>query len=90
MANKRDLKRSINYICSDLFAECIAASLYGVPADKDNTDALLQAIIKIHSNYIRRVSHPEPGMSNKAYYKDLKDNFTKQINEIIDQISNLN
>lgn len=28
MANKRDLKRTINYITSELFAECVAASLY--------------------------------------------------------------
>jgi len=90
MANKRSLKRNINYICSDLFAECIAASLYGVPSNRDNINALLSAIIKIHSYYIRRVSHPEPGMSMKEYYKDLRDNFTKHITEIIDQISNLN
>ena len=32
--NKRDLKRSINYICSDLFAECVAASLYGGSPNK--------------------------------------------------------
>ena len=28
MSNKRDLKRTINYICGDLFVEGIAASLY--------------------------------------------------------------
>lgn len=89
MANKRTLKRDISYICSDLFAECIAASLYGIPANKDNINALLTAILKIHSNYIKRVSYPEPGMNIKDYYKDLKDNFAKQVNEIVDQINNL-
>ena len=89
MANKRTLKRNISYICSDLFAECIAASLYSKPANQDNINALLAAILKIHSNYIRRVSHPEPGMSMRDYYKDLKDNFAKQINEIVDQINNI-
>lgn len=90
MANKRELKKRINYICSDLFAECIAASLYGIPADKQTLDALLYSIIKIHSNYIARISHPEPGMKAGAYYKDLTENFSKQINEIVDQIGNLN
>ena len=28
MPNRRDLKKTINYICSELFAECVAASLY--------------------------------------------------------------
>lgn len=90
MANKRELKKRINYICSDLFAECIASSLYGIPADKQTLDALLYSIIKIHSNYIARISHPEPGMKAGAYYKDLTENFSKQINEIVAQIGNLN
>lgn len=90
MANKRKLKKQIRYICSDLFSECIAASLYGIPSDKETLNALLSSIIKIHSNYNARVSHPEPGMKAKDYYKDLTDNFSKQIDEIIDQIGNLN
>ena len=39
MSNKRDLKRTINYICGDLFTEGIAASLYGENRDNDNTEA---------------------------------------------------
>ena len=42
MANKRDLKRGINYICSELFAECVAASVYNKNSDKDNVDSLLR------------------------------------------------
>lgn len=90
MANKRKLKKRINYICSDLFAECVATSLYGTPADKDTIDALLYSIMRTHANYITRVSHPQPGMNAKRYYKDLIENFSKQINEIVDQIGNLN
>ena len=39
--NKRELKKSVNYICSELFAEGVAASLYSENADKDNINALL-------------------------------------------------
>ena len=36
MASKRDLKRTINYITSELFAETVAASLYnGNPSQED-------------------------------------------------------
>uniref|UniRef100_A0AB33IRL1 RteC protein n=1 Tax=Prevotella sp. GTC17253 TaxID=3236793 RepID=A0AB33IRL1_9BACT len=90
MANKRVLKRTINYICSDLFSECIAASLYnGHHVNRDNLDALLSSIIVIHSDYIRRISHVEPGMKSKAYFKSLIRDFNKQIDEVIDQINNL-
>ena len=89
MSNKRDLKRTINYICGDLFTEGIAASLYGENRDNDNTEAILTAILVMHSNYIRRVSHVQPGMPAKVYFKDLKDKFSKEGNEIIDQLNNL-
>ena len=89
MSNKRDLKRTINYICGDLFTEGIAASLYGENRDNNNTEAILTAILVMHSNYIRRVSHVQPGMPAKVYFKDLKDKFSKEVNEIVDQLNNL-
>ena len=89
MSNKRDLKRTINYICGDVFTEGIAASLYGENRDNDNTEAILTAILVMHSNYIRRVSHVQPGMPAKVYFKDLKDKFSKEVNEIVDQLNNL-
>ena len=90
MTNKRNLKRTINYICSDLFAECIAASLHGsVKTPNEDIDALLSSILIIHSNYICRISHPEPGMKAKTYYKVLINDFNKQVSELIDQITNL-
>lgn len=33
MTNKRELKKMINDVCNDLFAECIAYSLYNGKAD---------------------------------------------------------
>ncbi|AKU70017.1 hypothetical protein [Prevotella fusca] len=89
MSNKRDLKRTINYICGDLFTEGIAASLYGENRDTENIEAILTSILVMHNNYIRRVSHVQPGMPAKVYFKDLKEKFSKEVNEIIDQINNL-
>ena len=89
MANKREIKRSINYICSDLIAETVAASLYDKKASKENLEALLASILIIHDDFIRRVSHPEPGLVPKVYYKAIIEDFNKQVSEIIDHIQNL-
>lgn len=89
MSSKRNLKRTINYVCSDLFAEGIATSLYSDIHDSSNIEVLLTSILVIHNNYIRRVSHIEPGMSAKVYFKDLKEKFTKEIDEITDQLNNI-
>lgn len=89
MANKRELKRTINYITSDLFAECVAASLYNGKPDKEDVDGILTTIVATNSDFIKRVSHPEPGMKQTDYYKKLIADFNLQTNEIINQISNL-
>jgi hypothetical protein len=89
MANRRTLKRNINFICSELFAECIASSLYSGKPDKDNVDTLLKTILKLQSDYISRISHTEPNIA-KVYYKSLIRNFNKAVDEIIDHINNLN
>lgn len=89
MANKRDLKRGINYICSELFAECIATSMYSNNSDKENMDTLLKSLLRVHSDYTMRVSHPQPGMKAKKYYRILIENFNKEVNDIVDAICNL-
>jgi hypothetical protein len=89
MPNKKDLKSTINSICSDVFAECVAMSLYHSKADEENVNALLASILDVRDDFISRISHPEPGMKKKEYYDHLARSFTEQISEIIDQISNL-
>ena len=89
MANKRNLKRNINYVCSELFSEAIAASMYSSKASDEDVKALLASILVIHNDYVRRVSHLEPGLTPKAFYKNLVDRFNKQTSEIVDQVANL-
>ena len=47
MANKRTLKHSINLVCGDLFAECVAARLYGNRGD--DCEAIIYSILKMRS-----------------------------------------
>ncbi len=88
MANKRTLKKQIDFICEELFVDFVAASHYGNNPSKEEAEAILFSLAKLHNNYINRVSHPEPGMPAKKYYQDLRDQFHKQATEIIDQINN--
>ncbi len=85
MANKRSLKRSITIICEEIFAECVAASLYG--QNRESAEALIFSVIKMEDNFIRRISHPEPGMPPRQYYKDLREKFAAEASEIIDHLN---
>lgn len=88
MANKRTLKHNITIACAELFAECVAASLYDRQVNRDNINALFYSIVKMQTEFICRVSHPEPGMKARDYYKDLIEKFNARVGEITDQISN--
>ena len=86
MSNKRLLKRTINLICGELFAECVATSLYD--KNGESCEAIIYSIVKLQSDFISRISHPEPGMPAKKYYQKLKEDFVAQASDIIDQINN--
>ncbi len=53
MANKRDLKRTINYITSELFAETVAASLYNGTQQAD-VDGILSSIVMVNDDFIKK------------------------------------
>ena len=88
MANKRSLKRNINYVCSELFSEVVAIS-YTTDASDEDIKALLTSILVIHNDYVRRVSHVEPGGAARLFFKSVITGFYKEASEIVDQISNL-
>ncbi|MGN0282820.1 MAG: hypothetical protein ACI4B3_11080 [Prevotella sp.] len=90
MAKRKDLKRVIDSICTDLAAEVVAVSLYDSKPAEENVLAIINTIFKIRNNYIARISYIEPGMPAKAYFKDLIENFNNDTIEVLDQISNLN
>ena len=50
---------------------------------------ILASIIILQRDYVCRISHTEPGMPPRAYFKDLKDKFRIQIEEITDSIANI-
>ncbi len=89
MANKRDLKRALSNSCGVLFTESVTAYLSVNNDDIEQVDAILTSIMKTHREFLNRVSHPEPGMKAKKYYRILIDDFNKRIGEIIDNIQAL-
>lgn len=88
MANKRILKKNINYLCSELIAECVSALQYG-KAKKEDVKNVVSHILIMQDDMTRRVSHIEPGWKAKAYFRRLLDDLTVKTEEIIEQINGL-
>ena len=77
MANKRDLKKAINYVVSDLFLECIVLKQIK-KADAAVADAILGDILCLQNEFLARAGHPEPG-NVKGHYRKLSEDFSNEV-----------
>ena len=88
MANRKTLKKHINFVCSELFAECVALRHYKLTSATQDLDNVMRRILLMHSDFIARISHTEPGNA-RYFYKRLKEDFRLQTDEIINAISQI-
>ena len=88
MASRRDLKKNVNYIAGELFAECLVNSLLIPDTDKAKADALMAEVLKMQDEFVSRISHTEPG-NVKGFYKKFRSDFNTKVNEIIEAIGSL-
>lgn len=86
MANKRQLKKTINMMAGDLLVECIATKHINKESRQEDVDNVMVSILCMQDDFICRVSHPEPGMPAKKYFKALRDEMAKQAEAIINQL----
>lgn len=88
MAKRRILKKKINYICSELFAECVALMHYKVDVKQDDVDNIMSRILIMQDEFISRISHTQKG-STKAFYKKLYKDLNEQVAEVVNSIEQL-
>lgn len=86
MASRRDLKKHVNYISEVTVGMCI---IEGMNAGNEKRDAIADLVgktLNMRSDIISRISHTEPG-NVKGFYKKLKEDFNKQIEEVFNKLN---
>ena len=81
MANKRELKKSINYVVGDLFQECIILKMVK-KSDNAKVDEVLTDILNLQNEFLARVNHAQPG-NVKGYFRKLYIDFGDSVETII-------
>lgn len=85
---RRTLKKQVNSIAGELFAECVVL-LQVVPGiDAKKVDTLMTRILYMQDDFISRISHTQPG-NVKGFYKSFRTDFQAQVDAIIDEIGNM-
>ncbi len=91
MANKRNLKKDINYLTSEILSDCYA-HLYLFP-DK-NDDKIMEIISKAitsRNDFISRINNPKlEKKTTKKYFNELIEEVITNSNNLIDEIQKLN
>jgi len=89
MASRRKLKKAVGYILGELLTEAMVFKAYIPNVDVEKANLLMTKIINTNSEFIKRISHTEPG-SVKLFYKKFGVDFNAAINEILDELNELN
>ncbi len=89
MAKRRELKKTINFLCGELFAECVAIMHYQKPTRQEDVDSVMTSILRMQDDMLNRVSHTEPGMKASVYFKQLRADMGQQTDDIVEHIKGL-
>lgn len=89
MASRRKLKKAIGYVLGELLTEAMVFKAYIPNVDVEKADLLMIKIIKTNDEFIKRISHTEPG-SIKLFYKKFGVDFNTVVNEILEELNDLN
>ena len=71
---RRLLKKQVNYIAGELFAECVVLTQVVPGIDEKKVDDLMTRILYMQDDFISRISHTQPG-NVKGFYKAFKADF---------------
>lgn len=88
MANRRDLKKNVNYIADLAAGLCIVESTQVKDEHRETVSQLFLQVIDLKKDIISRISHTEPG-NVKGFYKKLKSDFNSKIESIFNQLEEL-
>ena len=76
MASRKDLKKQINNICGELFADCVALKMCEQGNDEQLNEVMLE-IWDLRREYVSRISHTEK-LSERVFYKKLRAEFSEK------------
>lgn len=103
MANIRDLKKEVRYVCGDLAAECLMARTFVKGIDRNRMEEIVGEIASLQENALNRMafsfdktpsdftSISEYRKARRAYfktaYKSFREKFDGHVNDIVREMN---
>lgn len=90
MANKRNLKKDIDYLVYEVVSDCFAVMTVNPGEKGDKVTGIVSDAVKLRNELFARVNHPDgkknPGLVKK-YYTGIRLDLIKGIDSLFERIS---
>lgn len=88
MAKKRELKKAINLMSTDLLIELLGAEQAAPGVQPEDVQNIAQSILLMRNDFVNRLSHIDKRQV-KAFFRQMEEDLNASTNEIVDQICQL-
>jgi len=91
MANRRNLKRDIDYLITDLILDCYACMEDNPEKDFSAYEEIINEIIVLKEDLIERINHFDRDVHgrSRSYFQILKKDLVRSITEAHDKLVSL-
>jgi len=92
MANKREIKKDVDYLISEVISDCYTYLLIHGDKNRDKVVEIIEAIIEKRNDFISRVNNPDKSFDTKqikAHFKAINADLLTAINDSFSSLSEL-
>jgi len=93
MANRKELKKDINYLASEIISQAYMKFALMEKVNEDQLKPIMVEAIEMRNEFISRANHPD-GKDNKkivkSYYQALRKNLMTKTVELLDKLQAVN
>ena len=92
MANKRDIKKDVDFLVGEVISDCYTYLLIHGDKNREKVVEIIESIVNKRNDFISRVNNPDKNFDSKqikAHYKAINVDLLTAIDESFSNLSKL-
>ncbi len=92
MANKREIKKDVDYLVGEVISDCYTYLMIHGEKNRDNVIGIIGSIVEKRNNFISRVNNPDKSFDSKqikSHYKAINVDLLAAVDDSFSKLSNL-
>lgn len=93
MASRRNLKKTVNYICLGVIGECLSFLEHTPSLNQENAQLIIADAVELRNKLVGMINHPQHEASSygniKAYYRNIREELHTESERLMERLNNL-